>query len=414
MILNEKCYLVKGYKNAAIYDLNECKVYSLNEYGKIAVEKALNNTKNVSILEKEYILKLKEMNLLKDGKDKKKDKDIDTIKIPKPKVNYAWLELTGACNLRCIHCYGQFGYPVIDKNEMLTLNEWKSIIDKLISYNCREIQLIGGEPMIHKDFYEILYYAYKKGMERIDIFTNATLIDEKSIKFFKKTNAKVRVSVYGHNAEIHDRITKQKGSFEKTKKALELLKENNIETRIAVVIMKENEKYIPEIRNYINELGHRYTGYDVIRPSCISDAQQHLISNYNILKQRYNTEPRFWINENQFNENHFYNSCWNGKIAITAKGDIIPCIFARDEIVGNIRLDTIKSISENIIKKWSITKDNIEVCKDCEYRYCCHDCRPIAKGIEGSIYAKYPRCCYDPYNGKWLKLENYTKEIKNN
>lgn len=408
MILNKKCHFIKGYKNAAIYDLKNCKVYSLNEYGKLAVEKCLHNPKELSEVEREYISELEKMNLLINDNNKSDNEII----MPKAKLRYAWLELTEACNLRCVHCYGQFGLPKINIKERLTLDDWKNVIDNLIVNNCKEIQLIGGEPMVHKNFYQILQYAHKSGMERIDVFTNATLIDDTSIKIFKNTNASIRVSVYGHNSEVHDRITKRKGSFEKTKKALKLLKENDIETKIAVVIMKENENYILQIKNFINEIGHIYNGYDVIRPSCISDGQNHSISNFKILESRYNTKPEFWINEKTFNDNYFYNSCWNGKIAVTTKGDIIPCIFARDEIAGNIKTDTIQKIKSNIIEKWSITKDDVEICKDCEYRYCCHDCRPIAKGIEGNIKAKYPRCCYDPYKGEWLKIENSTKEIK--
>ena len=150
----------------------------------------------------------------------------------------------------------------------------------------------------------------------------------------------------------------------------------------------------------------------MIRPSCVNTISTHTILNTETLKSRYNMEPVFWTSKESFKENFFYNSCWNGKIAITATGDIIPCIFARDEVVGNIRKNSFEQIEKKIINKWSITKDDIEVCKDCEFRYCCHDCRPIAKGINGDTYSKYPRCCYDPYTGLWENIEDITKEIK--
>lgn len=42
-------------------------------------------------------------------------------------------------------------------------------------------------------------------MKRIDVFTNATLINEESIKIFKETNANVRISLYGSNQETHEK-----------------------------------------------------------------------------------------------------------------------------------------------------------------------------------------------------------------
>lgn len=406
LYFKENVFFVKGYKNAAIYDTNNNKVYAVDKYGREIIEDMLSGKEICVDMEREYLEDLEKLDLLtKVNVSNKK------FKIPNAKLVYAWLEITEACNLRCIHCYGQFGPPKIDKDKILKTKDWKDIIDKLLEYGCKDIQLIGGEPMVHKDFYEILEYAHEKGMKRIDVFTNGTFIDEQSIKIFKKTNASIRVSVYGHNAEIHDKITKQKGSFESNKRGLQLLKENNIPTSIAVVIMKENEKYIANIKEYIINMGHKYNGYDVIRPSCITDKKDHSITDIKVLSSRYNTKPEFWTSNNSFIESHFYNSCWNGKIAITTKGDILPCIFARDEIIGNIR-EAQEGLTEKIIKKWRKTKEDVETCKDCEFRYCCHDCRPLAKAINGENMSKYPRCCYNPYKGIWEELIECTKEIK--
>lgn len=412
MYLRNNCYLVNGYHNSAIYDLNNRKVYSVNKSGRNLLEKYLKHDKIVEDKDdKEFIALLTKYGLITENKDE--SDNTDNINKVEPQLKYAWLEITGKCNLKCVHCYGQFGANHVKNKDYLSTEEWKTIIDTLIKNNCREIQLIGGEPMVHKDFYEILKYAYKKGMKRIDVFTNATLINEESIKIFKETNANVRISLYGSNQETHEKITKTKGSFNKTERALKLLRDNNIKTNIAVVIMKENENNISEIREYINLLGLEYSGYDVIRPSCVMNNQEHMVTNYDTIKSRYNVAPEFYTCEESFYSNHFYNSCWNGKIAITANGDIIPCIFARNDIIGNVKdVSSLEKLKKNIIKKWSITKEEVMVCKDCEFRYCCHDCRPLAEGVAGNKKAKYPRCCYNPYDGEWMDIKECTKEVK--
>lgn len=49
--LCQKCYFIKGYKNAAIYDLNNNKVYSINEYGKYLIDAVITNT-NIALSKK--------------------------------------------------------------------------------------------------------------------------------------------------------------------------------------------------------------------------------------------------------------------------------------------------------------------------------------------------------------------------
>ena len=52
-------------------------------------------------------------------------------------------------------------------------------------------------------------------------------------------------------------------------------------------------------------------------------------------------------------------------------------------------------------KSWSINKDQIEVCKDCEFRYICTDCRVFLQD-SNNIYSKPLKCGYSPYNLEWV------------
>lgn len=410
LYLSNNCHFIEGAKNAAIYDLNNGHIYAINEYGKKLLNNTLKDKKvKLSKLEKDYLNKLIEIGLLKDTNDTKISKPINKIT---PSLEFAWLELTEICNLKCVHCYGEFGCPKIIKDSLLTLEDWKKIIDQLLELGCRSIQLIGGEPMAYKYFYEVLNYAHDKGMKRIDVFTNATLFDEKLIDNFVRCNVNVRVSVYGYDAISHESVTKQKGSFEKNKNALLLLKKYNIKTSIAIILMKENENYLNDIKNYLNSIGYKYNGYDVIRPSSPTTMYNHSVSNYELLKCRYYTKPDFKVNYNIFNNNHYWNACWNSKIAITATGEILPCVFVRDISAGNIKKNEFIELKDKMLEIWGITKDKIEGCKECEYRYACHDCRPLAIGINGDINSKYPRCCYNPKEGIWEDIEKSSKEIQ--
>jgi len=54
----------------------------------------------------------------------------------------------------------------------------------------------------------------------------------------------------------------------------------------------------------------------------------------------------------------------------------------------------------NFKKYWNITKDQIETCKDCEFRYVCTDCRAYLKN-PSSMFSKPLKCGYNPYKGIW-------------
>ncbi|MCG8412356.1 MAG: hypothetical protein MI739_13845, partial [Bacteroidales bacterium] len=54
---------------------------------------------------------------------------------------------------------------------------------------------------------------------------------------------------------------------------------------------------------------------------------------------------------------------------------------------------------------WNISKDQIEVCKDCEFRYICSDCRAYTKN--SNVYSQPAKCTYNPYIAKWEGEEGY-------
>lgn len=69
---------------------------------------------------------------------------------------------------------------------------------------------------------------------------------------------------------------------------------------------------------------------------------------------------------------------------------------------GNIATTELKELLNNpeFTKLWYITKDKVEVCKDCEFRNICTDCRCFLTD-ETNIFSKPKNCSYDPYTNKW-------------
>ena len=81
-------------------------------------------------------------------------KEYEFPKIEK-ELNFVWLELTEACNLRCVHCYD--GDEHMDNSsEKLTFEQWKDILSQLKKLDCKKVEFIGGEPPVYPHFFDLL------------------------------------------------------------------------------------------------------------------------------------------------------------------------------------------------------------------------------------------------------------------
>ena len=109
----------------------------------------------------------------------------------------------------------------------------------------------------------------------------------------------------------------------------------------------------------------------------------------------------FSINIQTFTESQKHNTCLNRKISIDVNGEIKNCP-SMTKSYGNIKDTTLNEAIEKPGFKdmWFIHKDQIEVCKDCEFRHICTDCRAYIKD-PNNIYSKPAKCSYDPYTATW-------------
>lgn len=102
-----------------------------------------------------------------------------------------------------------------------------------------------------------------------------------------------------------------------------------------------------------------------------------------------------------FTESQKHNTCLNRKVAIDAEGNIKNCP-SMSKSYGNIKDTKLTDVVNNpeFQKLWYINKGQINVCKDCEFRHICTDCRAYLENPE-DMYSKPLKCGYNPYLGEW-------------
>ncbi|HNL82395.1 MAG TPA: grasp-with-spasm system SPASM domain peptide maturase, partial [Chitinophagaceae bacterium] len=113
------------------------------------------------------------------------------------------------------------------------------------------------------------------------------------------------------------------------------------------------------------------------------------------------SQANFSINIKHFTEAQKHNSCLNHKISIDVNGNIKNCP-SMQKSYGNINDTTLtQALNKKGFKdNWYITKDQIEVCKDCEFRYMCTDCRAYLDEPKNK-FSKPLKCGYNPYTTEW-------------
>lgn len=74
------------------------------------------------------------------------------------------------------------------------------------------------------------------------------------------------------------------------------------------------------------------------------------------------------------------------------------------ENFGNIKDTALGKVvaSQEFKKYWNLNKDQINICKDCEFRYICTDCRAYIENPD-DMYSKPLKCGYNPYTSEWEK-----------
>lgn len=114
----------------------------------------------------------------------------------------------------------------------------------------------------------------------------------------------------------------------------------------------------------------------------------------------------FTTNVKFFSEAVNHNTCLNKKISVDENGLIKNCPSMINNF-GDINNKPLKEVAQSneFQRIWNVKKDDVEICKDCEFRYMCLDCRAYLEDDEKDL--KPLKCGYNPYISKWSTQQGY-------
>ena len=182
--------------------------------------------------------------------------------LPDPQQVTLTFELTYACSERCLHCYngGAARSDMQEENrmrpDMLTLADYKRIIDEAVALGIPEAVVTGGDPFSHPDCWAILDYMQERNLA-VSLLTNAQALNtsEKIRRIARMGLCKFNVSIYSTDAGVHDQITRRRGSWEQSMKALRALAQWPVPLNIKTPVFRLNTRSYYGLRWMARELG---------------------------------------------------------------------------------------------------------------------------------------------------------------
>lgn len=191
------------------------------------------------------------------------------------------IDLTYRCNNDCRHCWVREPLDSKQVKNELTLNEIEHIAKEAKMLGCKNWVISGGEPMVRDDFKDI--FILLSGMSvSYTLNTNGTLITPGIASMMKRNGANL-VSIYGADAEVHDHITGNRGSFDAALRGMTYLNEAGAPFIVQIVPMRSN---FFQYKNMI-ELALKFSNkWRVGAPWLYLSANRDLTKNRLILEER--------------------------------------------------------------------------------------------------------------------------------
>ncbi|NDF40580.1 MAG: mycofactocin radical SAM maturase, partial [Actinobacteria bacterium] len=161
-------------------------------------------------------------------------------------------ELTYACNLQCVHCLSSSGTR--DPRE-LTTEQAKAVLDELRDLQVFYINIGGGEPMVRRDFFELLEHAEHCNIG-VKFSTNGAFITPENARRLAAMNyLDIQISLDGADRATNDRV-RGEGSYDIALRAMDNLRDASFgRFKISVVMTRENVSQLDEFKALADSYG---------------------------------------------------------------------------------------------------------------------------------------------------------------
>jgi radical SAM protein with 4Fe4S-binding SPASM domain len=348
---------------------------------------------------------------------------------------YIQFHITRLCESRCPHCYFN---DLESIKGTLSFEECQHVIDEIVTAANRMqlkplIDFTGGDPLLHPAIYDVLQYGHSLGVS-VGLKCNSHQITSSTIEKLRKYSVE-RIYLSLEGLEIVNDSIRGKGDFNRTIKAIALLKEHGFYTRVHMTLSKHNlnetiplmeflidNKFIIDVFSWSRfwtdrnpELLIEKSEFEVILEKQLaylnklynSDDFYVSLDNGNIVPRiGFEFKEHIWfpfLYKKGFINSSTYESlssacnsvnCTSTRnvYIIDNNGDIAKCRKIAESKIGNLFVDSLFEIIENDFNLKYKEMKQYSKCGKCNFFNVCAGCPAMALAKTGNQFNGDPDC----------------------
>ena len=338
--------------------------------------------------------------------------------------------ITWRCNLRCKHCYENAG-PLRDRSltwDEMTTEEKLAFVDEVADSYIPALSFSGGEPLACPDFWEVVEHARERGLY-LSMNSNGTLITPEVARRLKELDfAYVAVSLDAPVPEVHDEFRGIPGAWKRTVEGIKNCIEAGLTTVVSFTITSLNHQYLEDMMRLTEELGaYRLMVYNIIpvgragyeldltpeqREEALRKMYDYLARGGSLcttapqlgrvckMGEHPDLVPIAHLGTGKAKDLSIIADLVGGcgvaraYMAVQPNGDMIPCVYMPEIVLGNVKKDRILDLWHNhpFMKDLRDRSTYWGNCAVCDFKEVCGGCRARAFHYFGDPKGPDPGC----------------------
>ena len=298
-----------------------------------------------------------------------------------PTITKCFIELPTECDAGCSFCTSPKLWPCVTCTQVheRPVQDYEQLLyvflSRILKMQCFAIVFHGGDPFTNEALLlSLVKFCREKGFDgQLFVITCGKHLNAHIINFMSKYKVHPIIPFGGL-------ARKTPISLRALTDVTRRLKQKGLNFTISVVMNNTDDTEIHDlIRNMSPDR--------ILETVILNLGDKSNLRNVQGVLKKYMLKAT----ANTLYHNRYFHPCLHGTLAVTVRGDLLPCPYMRSEVLGNIRdPEVIDIVFERrlIDRYWRMTLSNVEGCKECGLRYGCMDCRAVEFQLTGKIDGK--------------------------
>lgn len=359
--------------------------------------------------------------------------------------------VTGNCNLKCKHCYITAGENCYGE---LSLEQCDEVIRQCLEANVNMVALTGGEPLVRRDFWQIVDHLLENHIKILQVFTNGMLVSEKFMNEFDSRNIAPNYFMISFDGVgCHDWLRGVNGAEKKAIEAIKLIKGRGYRVTVSMSLHMGNIDSLLDTYELMKQLEvDHWKAAPIVDTGNWKNQGERNINinkvfeeNLRLIKKYMDDDMPMRLGLGGFFQGYddkksykipFISGCGNCDRCsqtlceatmifpyLLPNGKVLPCIAMSDselkDIAPNIFDDgesMEKALCDSAVDKYiyytysDLFERNPE-CAACEHKYICSGCRANSLAC-GGYFEKDPLACHFIKGGYEQKITDIVSKGK--